>query len=815
MIHLGTIAALAIWVASVASAEDGPVLQPDARRAAVPDRAFDLERLNLDIELLPAERSIVGTATYSAKRLSAGPLVLDQVALDFTAVTVAGESVDWRVLGDTIEIPVGDAIVRGGTVEIVIDYRATPEKGLHFRESGGGSPDAYAEIWSQGQKQDNRYWFPTWDHPNERFKYTGNVRAPAGWKTHTNSGTELPAYLVMLAAGPYRVVGEANNQLWVGPRTPDAAVQTALGLVPSIVSHFEARTGVPYPWNALRQFFVQRFLYGGMENTAAIINTDSVLVGAAFSETRDRLPGLMAHEIAHQWYGDLLTCRSWRDLWLNEGFASFMEADWSAAQATADKWADEVWSWKKHSQNERPLAGRFHHGPEASANHNVYSKGAMVLQMLRTLLGEDVFWAGIQGYTQAHAHGLVETVDLQRSMEHVSGQELGWFFQQWVELPHVPRLTVTRKYADGRLKVRIKQAASDTRPIYTLPIDVEVGTADGVIRRREWLSDDTLELVFELAEAPLYVAFDPDGGVLAKVEDEQEPDAWEAQLGSPSPLAVRAAISALSDTKKSDGLAKVLGDSQRSPLVRAAAAKALGAQRNSDLLRPFLLGQHGRVREAVIRGLGRGTDTGVLSKLESIARSDRNPDIRRAALSAVANLSASRGVTLARALLRSSGGDGRLAGSAAGVIGKEGATSDLSVVLSEGAFRASRNAGLWAAARIVSRQDAGPKRRAAARKVARALERHVNDLDYRTRYAVVNLLGEVGDERSIPVLEALRRRTSVQSLAGEARKSIKKIRSRDKATPADTPAEAEAAMKDLEDRIETLESEMKKWRDKH
>jgi HEAT repeat protein len=363
--------------------------------------------------------------------------------------------------------------------------------------------------------------------------------------------------------------------------------------------------------------------------------------------------------------------------------------------------------------------------------------------------------------------------------------------------------------------VRIKQAASDTRPIYTLPIDVEVGTADGVIRRREWLSDDTLELVFELAEAPLYVAFDPDGGVLAKVEDEQEPDAWEAQLGSPSPLAVRAAISALSDTKKSDGLAKVLGDSQRSPLVRAAAAKALGAQRNSDLLRPFLLGQHGRVREAVIRGLGRGTDTGVLSKLESIARSDRNPDIRRAALSAVANLSASRGVTLARALLRSSGGDGRLAGSAAGVIGKEGATSDLSVVLSEGAFRASRNAGLWAAARIVSRQDAGPKRRAAARKVARALERHVNDLDYRTRYAVVNLLGEVGDERSIPVLEALRRRTSVQSLAGEARKSIKKIRSRDKATPADTPAEAEAAMKDLEDRIETLESEMKKWRDRH
>ncbi len=788
---------------------------PDARGAAVPDRNFDLLKLHLEVEVFPKTRSISGKATYTAERIGAGPLVLDQVALDFSAISIGGTPVQWRVVGDTVEILVSEEMARGESVDIVIEYKATPEKGLHFREVGGGSPDAYGEVWSQGQKQDNRFWFPTWDHPNERFDYTGQVRAPAGWKTYTNTGNEMPAYLVMLAAGTYKVVGESNNQVWVGPGVSDVAVRAALGPVPGIVEHFEERSGVKYPWNGLRQFFVQRFLYGGMENTSAIINTDSVLSSAKISETRTRLPSLMAHEIAHQWYGDLLTCRSWRDLWLNEGFATFMEGDWLASRDGPDRWADKVLGWNRSSRRERAMAGRFHQGPNAPSNHNVYSKGATVLQMLRVMLGEDVFWAGMRHYTQGHQRALVQTVDLQRSMEHVSGQELGWFFQQWVELPHVPHLKVSQKYADGRLEVRVVQTERKKRPLYTLPIDIEVGTGDGVVYRREWMGRRSLEMEFALDKPPVYVAFDPKGGILADVEHEQEPAAWEAQLGSPSPVAVRRAIAALGETKTSEGLAALLADDKRSFLTREAAAASLGEQRRSDLLQPHLQASHGGVRMAVISGLGKGKSAQVISRLETIARSDANPDIRGAALKAVARLSSSRGVALARSVIRSARGDERLAGRAAEVLGKHGSASDLSVLLSSATFRDARNSGLWAAAKLVSRQDQGASRDAVGSRMARVLERHLDDLDFRTRSLAVNVLGEVGDDQSIPHLARLQRTTTVASLAERARVSIREIRSRDPEVEAEAPSEQEARIDDLEERIEALEKELKQGRDKH
>jgi aminopeptidase N len=811
--RFSSILVLLVLGGTSAWAEDEP-LAPDSRGAAAPDRSFDLLSLHLDLDLDPIKREVSGSARYRAKRFTSGPLTLDQVGLRFGKVTVGDLELSHRVVADTLVIDVPATVRVGDEVDLLIEYSATPRKGLHFRQGGRGSPDSFSEVWSQGQKRDNRHWFPAFDHPNERFDYTGEVRAPVGWKVHTNSGHEMPAYLVMLAAGEYEVVGDADNQVWVPPGTSKAAIARVQDQVPQMRQHFEERTGVEYPWGSLRQIFVQRFMYGGMENTAAIINTATALTDMPVDHTRTRAPGLVSHELAHQWYGDLLTCRTWRDLWLNEGFATFISTDWMAADRGPDHWAEQVSKWYSWSQTERALAGRFFQG-DGHVSYNVYSKGASVLQMLRVMLGEDQFWAGIQRYTQAHQHQTVETIDLQRAMEAVSGQELGWFFQQWVELPHVPRVKVSQKWADGRLTVTVRQTAGSERPLYTLPIDLEIGTEHGIQTRRIWLEDDKVQTEFELEVAPTYVGFDPRGGLLLDLDHEQENAAWEAQLHSPSPYAVRSAISALAETDASGGLIALLADKTAVPAVRAAVAEALGKQRNSEALLPYLRVGHERVLQGVIIGLSKVADSSVVPSLEGIARSHPNPDIRKAALGAVAAHRPDRATELARGLLKKPMGDGRLTGSAARVLGQHGELGDLSLLLGPSLRSEIRTGGLIAAAKIVSREPAGSGRVKAASRVARVLEPLLQDLDFRARQTSVRLLGELGDDQSIPELERLRREETDDGLARSARSAVKSIRARRSEDPAPKPSEAAAKLEDLEERIEALEAELESMNDKH
>ena len=161
-------------------------IKPDSRNIAGPDRNFDLKALHLELTLEPKEKKVSGTARVEVERLFEGPLVLHQVELDITKVYAGQTELEWRTQGEMLII---EGINDQATVDI--DYSATPRAGLHFREKDGISTDQYPEIWSQGENMDNRHWFPSWDYPNDRFTYTGNISAPKGWKVITNSGVEL------------------------------------------------------------------------------------------------------------------------------------------------------------------------------------------------------------------------------------------------------------------------------------------------------------------------------------------------------------------------------------------------------------------------------------------------------------------------------------------------------------------------------------------------------------------------------------------------------------------------------------------------
>ena len=277
--------------------------------------------MDLDLLLDPAAGSVEGTVTYTLARLRSEVFELDQVGLQIDEVRLGGAPVQWWVEGDRLLIGLSDAAEDAERVlaSLAIDYRATPRTGLHFRGPGTASAfadsagDAYPEVWSQGEQIDHRHWIPLWDHPNDRFTYTGRFALPDGyddWKVLTNSGLDMVSYLIMVTAAPYQVVGEEDNQVWVPQGTDDEVAQRARRAVPEMMRWFGWRTGVQYPWGPYRQVFVQRFIYGGMENTTATIEALRLLSGPSIAQTRGRRhQSVFAHELAHQWYGDLLTCR--------------------------------------------------------------------------------------------------------------------------------------------------------------------------------------------------------------------------------------------------------------------------------------------------------------------------------------------------------------------------------------------------------------------------------------------------------------------------------------------------------------------------
>ncbi len=807
---------------------------PDPPGAFAADRSFDMVKLLLHLKLDPADRSVEGTATWTVRRLAPGALRLDAIGLTVSAAEVDGAPA--RVLAGPAALSVVMPDTAPDAVSTVtLHYRATPQNGLHWRAPGPGSADTFAEVWSQGEGEDNRYWFPAYDRPDERFNYEGSFDVPDGWMVVTNSGVELPSYLVMVAAGPYAVVngdGPVPVRAMVAPGTPEAWVRPVLDPLPDMMAWIGARTGVPYAWGHYDQVFVQRFLYGGMENTSATIETDRMIGPPSVHATRSWVPSIVAHELAHQWFGDLLTSRTWRELWLNEGFATFFAADWEAharqvkdGDATADAvHAAAQDGWRRASLDNGSLAGRwFLNGGGAvrsaggalqgEANHNVYSKGAMVLNMLRVYLGEDTFWHAIRDYTQGHAHSSVDTIDLQRAMEQRSGKDLGWFFQQWTELPGVPKLSTSWAWSPANPGAELTVTVHQTNTTYTLPIDVAV---DGGAPTRAWMSGADLTVTLAAPTAPTFVAIDPNGGLLVDWDQTQAADAWVAQLRNGSAYSRLLALHALAaqPVPAHDPLPELLVDAKIPEPLREAIADALGARRTCDPLLKTLTDADPRMRQASAAALAQCADSALVAPLLArLAGAETNADVRTNLLRAVAALDPRAALPVARKVLVSRSADvldtERIAASNA--IALQGTPADVPALLRTPASRDLRTTGLNAAVRILQRQALGPARDALRAQIAQSATPMLEDLDLREVQAAVSVLRDVGDASSAAKLEALARRTTIPSLARSAHDAAAAIGSRvDTVAPA-TPNEVDARLDALEAGLQQLRTDELKW----
>ncbi|MEZ4368256.1 MAG: M1 family aminopeptidase [Kofleriaceae bacterium] len=617
---------------------------PHSRPRWAPDRVVDVEHLRLVLEVDPAARRLAGRATLTVAVIAPGTrwVELDAVELTIEAVAVDGAAAPFVADGHRLRVDLGAPLGAGVRRAIEVRYHGAPRRGLYFIGPDAGYPDKPVQAWSQGQDEDSRHWFPCVDAPHEKATSEVIVTVPATMYALSNGvlvddrtdgdrrtlhwRLDVPhsCYLVTLAVGEFATVearaGELPLSYHVVRGREDDAART-LARTPAMIEFFSRRFGVAYPYPRYAQVFVSDFIFGGMENTSATTLTDTVLLDARAALDHD-VDALVAHELAHQWFGDLVTCRDWGEGWLNEGFATYAEYLWrehhggrDEADLELDEWADAYFG-EDRGRYRRTIATKVYDEPVDIFDHHLYEKGGRVLHMLRAVLGDDAFFATIKHYLDKHRFGVVETRDLARAVEDATGRVLDYFFDQWVlaGAGH-PELEVGCAWdADaGRAVVTVKQVhAVDARtPRFRLPtrLRFRVGAVDHDVEVE--VAEALHVFHVALPAEPTQVIFDPGQVLLAERKVDKRPTWWAAELAGATlaldRIAAARALGKLGGPVAEDALARAL---TTDPVwaVRGAAAAGLAtirsARARAALLAALAAEPQPRTRRAIVTALG-------------------------------------------------------------------------------------------------------------------------------------------------------------------------------------------------------------------
>ena len=631
-------------------------------------RPFSISHLSLDLALEFETKSVSGSATLEFERVAAAAseLRLDAVGFELESVRLnSGKgfvNTPFDYDGDTLTVR---GLERADSGKVEVRYRATPRRGMYFLEPDAKVKQRPKQVWTQCQDEDARHFIPCHDKPHSKMTTELRVSVPNGfvalsngelidsqtpagkkaWTYHFRLDKPHPSYLFTLVAGNFTIIDDRPASLGDGKQVPvryyvpparkkDTA--RSFGETPRMIELFSQLTGVPFPWQRYSQIVVSDFIFGGMENTTATTMYEHVLLDerAVLDITSN---DLVAHELAHQWFGDFVTCRDWSHAWLNEGFATFLEHVEREDRLGRDEYDygvssdNDTYLHEASVRYSRPIVCRDYAEPIDLFDRHLYEKGGLVLHMLRRELGNDTFWTGVRDYLQAHAYGVVETNDLQRALEKVSGRSLERFFDSWVYRPGHPELKVKVGWDDGLLSINVKQGQKlGEIAEFHFELEVEIGTrGGGISRHTKSITSAVDTFVLQLAERPAFVAFDPDLRVMGDLTFDAPSDMLRAQLAGATHAISRAraadALSRRDDPPTIAALAKALSSQDEAWMVRSEAARALGKIRSEEAFAALAAQagtEHPKVRRAVASALGNFKTAAAAKILEKRAKSD-------------------------------------------------------------------------------------------------------------------------------------------------------------------------------------------------
>ena len=463
---------------------------------------------------------------------------LDFGELTVDRVTVSSKAVEFTHKEGKILVALPEQAQAGDTLPLTVEYHGKPKDGLILTKDKDGNAAAVGDNWPDRV----HYWIPTLDHPSAKATVTFNITAPAnqevvangkldhvettatGQRTWTFSeGAPIPPYCMIIAVGQFAkvqaVAGAITPLSYYVPLSERDLAQKGFSPAGPVLEYF-TNTVAPYPYEKLG-LIVGATRFGGMENSSAIVFTSNLFNRAATPSigmsARFGVPSntvsLIAHEIAHQWFGDSVTESTWSDLWLSEGFATYFAALFvqrfegeDAFRASLNNAALTVFAYEKKKLV--PIFDRDTENLMELLNANNYQKGAWVLHMLRSQLGDDAFFSGIKNYYSSHKHSTASSEDLRAALEKASGKDLRTFFARWVYDSGHPQYELAY-YWLGQRELRIVLSQRQPGNVFTDPVPVTISTASG---KRDIVLKPTGKLFIErvpLRQKPTGVEVDP------------------------------------------------------------------------------------------------------------------------------------------------------------------------------------------------------------------------------------------------------------------------------------------------------------------
>ena len=626
---------------------------------------YVVKHLNLTLRLSLSDKSIQGNASYIINVIdNKGYIDFDAAEMNIDSVTVNGSPTRFDYDGRSLRVYLSKA----GEVVVSISYNAKPRNGVHFILPDEHYPNRKPMVWTQGESEDNHYWIPLPDYPSMKFTSELTIIVPKPLTAVSNGylveskdlGNEVlwhwrldkphSSYLIAFAAAEFEVIKDNCGGIDVEHYVPKGYGELAkfsFHRICDMINFFSEYTGVKYPWPNYKHAVVSEF-GGGMENTTVTILTDTTLHDEHAQCPGGKFPcpgledfssdGLVAHELAHQWFGDLVTTRDWGNIWLNEAFATYMEALYTMHAKGTDEFIYELYNNLKAYLNEyrrysRPIVTKLYKYPEEVFDRHTYEKGSLVLHTLRSIIGEENFRRGINLFLTRYAYSNADTEDFRKTMEEAAARPLDWFFNQFVYSAGHLSIKYSWIYDSGYLRINITQTqGEDSYPVYRIPIEFEVGYQDGsteLIKVNLESRDNTLYL--PIREKPAYICLDPGFKVAVKsVSSDKGVDEARAELRSSSVACRLEAIEVLAKDSSSRSI-EALADALLNDKfwgIRAEAARALGKLGASEAIKPLInalnVERHPKVRRAIVEALGNFKNNSDVAKvLASILTDDK------------------------------------------------------------------------------------------------------------------------------------------------------------------------------------------------
>ncbi|MCS7018033.1 MAG: M1 family aminopeptidase [Cytophagales bacterium] len=569
-------------------------------------REFRLRHTVLEVSFDWQKQYLYGTATLSMQPyfFPQDSVVLDAKGFDLHEIVLVGKPnrpLGYSYNGEQIRIGLGKTFTRNEVLTLRIRYTAKPNelpaqgsaaitdrRGLYFINPTGEDPHKPRQIWTQGETESSSCWFPTFDAPNVKTTQEIFITVDTAFITLSNgrlvsskinnNGTRTDhwkqdkphaPYLFMMAVGKYAVIKDKwrdkEVSYYVEPEYAPYA-RAIFGRTPEMMEFFSNLLDYPYPWDKYAQVVVRDFVSGAMENTSASVFMEQLQVDNRYL-LDDNWDNIIAHELFHHWFGDLVTCESWANLPLNESFATYSEYLWQQYKYGQDA-ADEFWlnEWEQY-QNEsytkrEPLIRYYYRNKEDMFDSHSYAKGGLILNMLRHILGDDAFFASLRYYLKKHQYGKAEIHDLRLAFEEVTGMDLNWFYDQWFMHPGHPELAVQHSYENGWLTVEVKQVhdTTYTPAVYRLPMMLDYWINGQKIRQKIEVNQREQTFRFAVSQKPDAILLDGETQLVGVIRHEKSMDEWLYQLKYADKLLARRkaleALQTMQDEEKDDSEAK-------------------------------------------------------------------------------------------------------------------------------------------------------------------------------------------------------------------------------------------------------------------